>query len=682
MSSKPCAKRLLSWALAALWLLNCQPGERPSDRSDVLLITIDTARVDRFSFMGPSPVVTPVIDSLAAEATVFTQAICPAPLTLVSHASLMTGQLPVTHGIRNNGSYRLQESATTLAELLAARGYRTGAFVGAAVLAAEFGLNQGFEHYDDQMRSRSSRTNYAERQAEETVNLALQWLASIGDEPSFVWIHLFDPHYPWEPPQPERERFLTAPYDGEIAYVDRQVGRLIDGYRALGRWQNALVVLTADHGESLKEHGEASHGVFVYDVTMRVPLLIRSPGRKTRSVSEQVQLIDVLPTLTSLLALRSPEGIDGRDLTPLLEGHSVGQVPPAYVESFYPLESFGWSPLRGVRDGNWKLVVGVADELYDLRSDPGELRDLAAHHPEQLLLMQRHLQGYQVREATAGKVIEADEQTLAAIRSLGYVGSSATASDAASGSDVDPRQHIHLLEKIVSAVDRFERGFVEEALDDLQRGRQADPGNPWIHALSVDLLRTAGRPLEADEVCSLFLAQAKIQGELRRICADRSQADTPHQTPRLGADGQSSVDLEAHLVDAERLAGQRDSAAVQGILTEINRVRNGGEPAGLSQRQRMRLAETANRIGGLCWESADYPNAAHAYSLALVWMPDDARLHYNLGLAWEGIGLPDKALGAHLRALELDPEFSSAAKHRDLISAKLDDGQKPGNSSR
>ncbi len=363
-------------------------GAATREPHDILLVTVDTARADRFSYAGPSPVATPLADSLAGEGAAFLTALAPSPITLVSHASLFTGQEPPRHGVRNNGEFAPASEATTLAELLGPRGWRTAAFIGAAVLDARYGLDQGFDTYDDAIDGSDSAGifSYARRGGDRVVEAALAWLAGSGPVRTFVWVHLYDPHAPYLPPEPERSRYAASPYDGTIAFADRMVGRLLDGYRRAGRLQEALVVLTADHGESLGEHGESTHGVFIYDATARIPLVMRGPGIAAGTrIHAPVSLVDVMPTVLSRVGIEPPPTVAGRDLGPLLGGESLPAPAPApalYLESLLPRLSYGWSPLHGVRTERWKLVRGVTPELYDLEADPGERVDLAAEQPE------------------------------------------------------------------------------------------------------------------------------------------------------------------------------------------------------------------------------------------------------------------------------------------------------------
>ncbi len=504
----------------ALLTAACSGG---GGRPDVLVVTVDTARFDHFSYTGLSPVETPAIDRLAAEGTAFLQAVAPTPVTLPSHASLWTGQLPIRHGVRNNGSFRLPDDAVTLAELLRAEGYDTAAFVAAAVLDSRYGLDQGFEHYDDRIGSpdRDSQTRIAARRGEIVVRAALDWLDGIGDRDSMAWVHLYDPHYPYDPPQPELSRYFPNRYHGEIAYVDRVVGTLLDGYRSRGRYDDALIVLTADHGESLGEHGERTHGVFIYDATIRIPLLVRAPGLGVgRRIESQVQLIDLAPTLLDLLGLEVPEGMEGRSLRPLLTSDAgSGGSPPAYLESMLPRLDLGWSGLRGLRTPEWKLVSGAGQELYRLSTDPSEIDDLAESGRPEGERMSAALARRHPDPGLEGSArLEIDPRTRRQLSALGYIGTSPPPppSDEALP---DPRQRIHLLERRRTGDSLLAAGRPAEAIELYREILSQDPGQ--IDALErlAHALLLAGRPAEAVDVCDEALAMTPENVALREHLA-------------------------------------------------------------------------------------------------------------------------------------------------------------------
>jgi choline-sulfatase len=446
-----------SVALTTILLVANACGDpSPQRPRDVLLITIDTARADRFSYLARGGPGTPHVDRLAFEGVGFTQAISPAPLTLPAHASLMTGRQPPTHTVRDNGAYRLPEAEVTLAELLSSAGFETAAFIGAEVLDARYGLGQGFVTYDDEMTDPGDSTflYYPERTAEQVVAAAIRWLEHQGERPIFAWVHLFDPHAPYVPPEPERSAHDRA-YDGEIAYVDRMIGRLVDAWDEERSLDRTLVVVTADHGESLGEHGESTHGVLVHDATLRIPLVMRGPGvPAVAPIDAPVALVDVLPTLLELVGLSTPEEVQGRDLGPLLRGETVAWSPIAgYAESLYAGLHHGCAPLTTLREERWKFVRGASHELYDLAADPEESRDVVTAQPidaERLATALEEL----TAELAAGPAqrLALDEASRRALESLGYVWST-TVGDSSEPLR-DPREALRSL-SLMAAADRL-----------------------------------------------------------------------------------------------------------------------------------------------------------------------------------------------------------------------------------
>lgn len=384
------------------------PGQTTA-KVNLLLVTIDTTRADHLGCYGSRRAATPSLDAIARSGVLFDNAISPAPLTLPSHTTIMTGLVPRHHGVRDNAVFRLGSSIPTLASILSARGYATAAVVGAAVLDRSTGISRGFDRYDDRVRiGQRSEFNYEERAAANVTDAAVSTLSSITP-PFFLWVHYYDPHFPYVPPAPYSDRFRSSPYDGEIAYVDAQIGRLLATPALAGGGHGTLLVVAGDHGESLGEHGEDRHDLFVYQATQHVPLLVRGPAiAQGRRIVDRVGLVDVCPTVLDLLRIESPAGLDGRSLAPLLSSRPapaqasssrVGSSPGAPVggsgrsetrttssatgrpdtyeiESFFPAYSYGWAPSVALISDRWKYTGTPVPELYDLVSDPGEKRNL------------------------------------------------------------------------------------------------------------------------------------------------------------------------------------------------------------------------------------------------------------------------------------------------------------------
>lgn len=393
---------------------------------NVLLVTMDTTRADRIGCYGWSAARTPTLDALAARGTRFDAAFSHAPITLPSHASLHTGVYPPEHGVRDNGRYILGPGLPTLAEQFRRHGYATAAFVGAQVLSARHGLARGFDHYDDEMPVRPSGKHAWDRAGSDVADRALAWLDREGSRPFFLWTHFFDPHAPRRPPPPYHQRFAD-PYDGEIAFMDDQIGRLVGWLKDRAALDRTLVIAVADHGESLGEHGFEWHALLIYDSIMRVPLIMSLPPRIRSGavVRDVVRLVDIMPTVLDLLGWETPAGVSGQTLIPLIAGRQVSPRQ-AYVESDFPYENFGWARLRGLVDARWKYIRAPRVELYDRAADPGELKNLAASQPDQLRAMEGDLAALEAAmragESQRAALSAADR---AALSSLGYVGSAA-----------------------------------------------------------------------------------------------------------------------------------------------------------------------------------------------------------------------------------------------------------------
>jgi arylsulfatase A-like enzyme len=449
------------------------PGDAPVDR--VILVTLDTVRADYIGSYGATQAHTPNFDTVAAEGVRFDVAISPTPLTLPSHASLMTALDPPAHGVRHNGIHRLSGEIPTLAERLRADGFATAAFVGALVLDARFGLDRGFDAYDDTMSGRlSGHVGYAERTADAVADAALAWLDR-APERFFLWLHFYDAHAGYDPPPGFASAFASRPYQGEIAFVDSQFGRVLADIRR--RWPDGgtLLVVTADHGESLGEHGEASHSYSVYDATQRVPLLMSGPGLpRAHVVAEAVRLVDVAPTVIGLAGAEPLPEVEGLDLLPLIMGDE-GDERVAYVETQATRLDYGWSPLLGVRTSRFKYIRAPRPELYDLDVDPGELHDVAGTSPEEVarldrLLANRLVTGSVSREDNRLSVglSDSDRERL---RSLGYV---VPRSDASTDSDPhatvgpDPKDAIGLLRVLGEAQRDVDAGRLTAALARLE----------------------------------------------------------------------------------------------------------------------------------------------------------------------------------------------------------------------
>jgi choline-sulfatase len=425
----------------------------PAD-GPIILISIDTLRADHLPAYGYTKVRTPNIDALAATGTVFEHAYSHAPQTLPAHTTILSGQLPFEHGVRDNVGFTVKPGQWFIQRALQERGWATGGFVSAYVLRSAVGLNQGFDTYDSELPPASGERSIGQvqRDGESTLAAAEKWLAARDSKkPFFLFFHIYEPHKPYAPPP----RFAAyQPYDGEIAYSDEIIGRLLDRLRTSGVYERATIVLLADHGEGLGDHGEQEHGLFLYNSTTHVPLIVKLPGQdRTRRVAAPVQHIDLAPTILDLAGAPKPSELRGRSLRPLLDG--TGTLPDTgiYSEALYSRYHFGWSELYGLTDSRYRLVRAPRDELYDLERDPREAASIAGDRPQVRQAMRSALEtliGHASIEAPAA-VTDEDRQRLAA---LGYVGGGSNASLSLPGDSLaDPKDKVGVLEKYRHATD-------------------------------------------------------------------------------------------------------------------------------------------------------------------------------------------------------------------------------------
>src|SRR5262245_2738840 len=450
------------------------------DRLNLVVITLDTTRADRIGAYGAGDVETPALDRLANEGVLFEQAVSAASLTLPWQSSILPVKFPPERGVRDNGGFFLAPDQTTLAELLKARGYKTGAFVAAYVLAAKWGINQGFDTYFDDFDLSQTRTlslSAIQRPANEVLDKALPWIEQAGNAPFFAWIHLYDPHAPYRPPEPFATRYKDHPYNGEIAFADSQISRLISLLRSKNLYDQTVVVVIGDHGESLGEHREGAHGFFVYNSVTRVPFIVRAPFTLTahRRVADPVRSVDVMPTVLDLLAAPAPVGISGVSLVPLMTGNKTELGLDAYSEAMYPLHHYGWSDLHALRSGRYKVIDAPRPELYDVDRDPGETTNLFAERQalgDRMLAELRTLEGGFKKAVASMPAADVDPEARERLAALGYVGTFvASAADPRTGR-ADPKDKIGLFNKLNEATD-------------ITRDREDDPEGSFKRVISL-----------------------------------------------------------------------------------------------------------------------------------------------------------------------------------------------------
>lgn len=472
-------------------------------RPNVLLVTVDTLRADHVGCYGDAGAQTPTLDGLAAGGVRFAVAVAHAPLTAPSHASILTGLVPVRHGVRDNGGFALPEQVPTLAEAFRKAGYRTAAFVSGFPLDHRYGLARGFDLYDDHFPNGDDprRAPYVERPADQTTDAILRWMegqtaqAKAGAQGAswFAWLHYFDPHAPYEAPGEWAAHFAGRPYDGEIAFVDSQLGRLLGWLDEHGQRSRTLVLVTADHGESLGEHGEQTHGVFIYDATLRVPWIMAGPGVPAAGVARTVgRGIDVAPTLLDYARIPTPGSLDGRSLRPAVAGGSMSDEP-AYAECLFASLHLGWAPLHALRTAQWKLVDAPRPELYALAEDSSESRDRFDERSDVAQALTRQL-GSILSLKPPEAWIDAGSDAAERLRALGYLGSGQAPKSASPRRD--PKDAIGLLNQL-------ERGLAEArsnpalAIRELSSVLRQDPSMELALRYRAIAFQAAGRQEES-----------------------------------------------------------------------------------------------------------------------------------------------------------------------------------------
>ncbi len=483
----------------------------PRQDMNVLLITLDTLRADYVSCYGSKKVSTPVIDDLAARGVRFAQAIAQVPLTTPSHASILTGTYPQVHGVRDMGGFVLEKDVPTIASVVGQAGFDTAAFVGSAVLNRHYGLDRGFAIYSDQMKAETSSGKLpgvvAEVRGEVVTRRALEWLekhhSSSPGKKFFVWAHYYDPHFPYDPPEPHRSEHSKDLYAGEVAYTDAQVGKLIGWLSEAGVLEQTLIVLMSDHGEGLGDHGEFTHGVFLYEATVRIPLIMAGPGIPPgRVVPQQVRSIDVMPTIADLLGHSAGSKVQGVSLrSSLMEGKEP-RSNYCYMETLYPKTSHGWSELRGMRTDEWKLVVAPKPELYRFADDHGETRNVIEKHPADADRLQKKVWEVAGPPQSLGtlKPKPIDEERRRELDALGYVSSGRRAIHI-DMSGPDPKDRAKVLAVLERASDAMNHDRWSEAARLLEGVLPQDPTNPLIYKELQACYETSGQFDDLEKTC-------------------------------------------------------------------------------------------------------------------------------------------------------------------------------------
>ena len=616
-------RELAACSLGVLWLF-FSPGGSPAlekEKLNVLLITIDTLRPDRLGCYSQEHLGTPVVDKLAAKSVLFARAFAHTPLTLPSHANILLGTTPLDHGIHDNGIFIVRPNSLTLAGYLHASGYSTGAAVGAFPLDSRFGLNQGFDSYDDKYGTQVPLGfAFVERKAERVVEAALDWLKK-QEKPWFLWVHIFDPHQPYEPPEPFLSRYKGRLYDGEVAYVDRSLEKLFAYLEEAKVEDKTLLIFTADHGQGLGDHGESTHGVLAYNSTLWVPLIIFYPGIKPARIDQNAFHIDIFPTICDLLGLEVPPRLQGRSLLPALQGKSLPKRP-VYFESLFPYYRRGWAPLQGYIEGERKFIESPIPELYDLKKDFNEttnLADLERLDRDRMTLADLIKTG---SAEAAGPAPKADMATLEKLKSLGYAGGLQPPRKVF-GPEDDLKILLSFQEKLDRSMELYRDGKKEEAValakSLIAERRDFDTAYVFLSAI----YRKDGR---IEEALELLRSGYEAFPSIYRIATSYGMA----------------------LIDAGR---SEDALAVfTKALSLIDY-----DP------------ELWNYIGVAYWRKNDLAKALESYQKSLALDPKYAVVLNNLGSVYLAMFMQDgkrrllqSSLDSFKKAIESDPLYASA----------------------
>jgi arylsulfatase A-like enzyme/Flp pilus assembly protein TadD len=630
-------------ALAGLLLAAAPPAAKaPASSRDIVLITIDTLRADAPGFAGNPRSQTPVLDRLAAQGRVFTNAHAHNVVTLPSHTNILTGLYPYQHGVRDNTGFRLSASVPTLATVLHGAGYATGAFVAAFPLDSQFGLNHGFDVYDDHYPKGSNETEFVipERRGDEVVRLALAWWKARQGKPRFLWVHLYDPHAAYEPPEPFASRFKDNLYLGEVAAADSFLAPLLGPFLA-GQERPALVIVTGDHGEALGEHGEESHGLFTYEATLKVPLVVWgrgvAPGRDGRSARH----VDIFPTVLQAAGVTGAPGMrrPGRSLLgPPDSGDS-------YFESLSSTLNRGWAPLRGLLRGGTKFIALPLPEVYDLPRDPREKEN---RFEAERQAARGVFAALPKESAWPPKREDLRPGNAALLQSLGYISGSAALRESY-GPEDDPKRLIGLDQKVHAAIDLYMRGRLDEAIRQAREIVRERPTMPLGHSLLAQSLLQAGRTPEALDVMLKAKSQGAVSDELRR-----QLGLTLSEVGRAG----EAVDLLRPL--AQKLGDPQSLNAYALALSEAGRQKEAygvlqqvleNDPGDPKAREQLGLVEL--RLG-------HWAQGRDRSRQALQLNPKLPRAWNNLGVALFQLGQKDEALDAWQKAVDLQPDLWDA----------------------
>jgi arylsulfatase A-like enzyme/tetratricopeptide (TPR) repeat protein len=590
---------------------------------NVLVITVDTLRPDYVGCYSAAKVKTPNIDSLATNGILFKNTVSPVPYTLPSHVSIFTGLLPPVHGVQDNGGFYLNKKIVTMAEVFQKQGMHTAAFVAAFPLDSRFGIDQGFEVYDDSYPTvTASRKKFeeAERNAKVVADSALVWLQKQTKDGWFVWIHFYDPHFPYNPPASFQKMYPDDPYAGEVAYVDQQIGRILSFLKSKNRDKNTLIVFTSDHGESLGEHEEKTHGVFAYESTIRVPFIISPFAPKV--VGNRVRLIDLAPTILELQKLSFPAKIQGVSLVPLISGNQQTKVNDSYFEALTMSFKSGWAPLHGFYSANYKYISLPIPELYDLTVDPKETKNLCAD--------QKLCQKWSAQFDSFSKPFQRtntpapiDSETKEQLRALGYVSETSHHKKEFTTKD-DPKNLIAIHNRVHLAMGFHEKGENDKALEILQEVIAERPNYSVAYTYASQIYSEKGTPNQAVELLNKAIdkgvAGPDVRGKLALYLFETGKIDDSIKQLKFALqEDPYNVDCLNYLGMAHSAAGRQ--AESENTFRKVLSI----DPSN---------ANALNNLGALYLSQEKYDPAIEQFKAALKVDPHIDNAYSGLGIAY------------------------------------------------
>ncbi len=654
-------------------------------RPNVVLITIDTLRADHVGCYGATGVQTPTLDALARGGIVFERAIAQVPLTYPSHASIMTGLYPFQTGAQDFTSPPLDARFRTIAQALHDHGYATGAVVSSFALDHSWGLARGFDFYDDAFSQESYRQRelgLVERKAEESVTHALHWLQTTSRRPFFLWLHLYDPHSPYTPPEPFRTKFAERPYDGEVAYADQQLKRVFDWLKQTHQYQQALIIVASDHGESLGDHGEKEHGFFLYNSTLHVPLIVKPPAREGYKRGRNPDLVEIAGIPATILSMGGITDPLSKTARPGLIGDSAG-TRSAYSETFYPFDSFGWSPLHSFQSGKFHFISAPTQELYDVHADPGELNNLAPRQDATASVLRQELEAisrigvYKPDEKESGLSPEAQEK----LRALGYVAYHSPVPQSALVEGLaDPKSKLAEFNALLTAQDALHAGDFVHGKELLQAIREKDPRMYIVpfYLGEAALAQQQWGEAEAEFKSCLQLSPQFEQAMtgLARALMFQGKADEAKEwaNKALAVNRESYQSLyvlgflESKTDRKRAIAYYKQAVAIQPSYAPLQR------DLGLLQLQEADFVESSkhlekavelglsdssilNSLGLAYARSGRLQKSVETYKRALALSPNVAEIHLNLAAAYDRLRAPRQAQAEYEAACRLKAAY-------------------------